>query len=326
MKEMKVMMLQLLGKMTKNEHVKTSPSSVEGMMNTEKEDILIAGGFSFDFKKNAEIFSWKEKEWFETASMDYEPFTASSFIYNDNLFVVGGGYKSMETLNIKQLPLTWRRFPTEFPCVCWGHQTVVYKQQIFFIGGWIGGKGSDLISEMKITGTTSLVLKELCHMPEPRHGHGAVVVDDKVLIFGGYGKDKVLSSVLEFDPRTLTFKEMPPLPYPLTAMATVQWRDQVVLLGGDYDGEYLNSVIMYDCNTGKITFLPSMLEKRNQCFAVITGDTIVIMGGENENGKYLTSVECFKMGSSSSWTYLPSMKKSRVGAIAEVLPFGQNYV
>ncbi|XP_046841746.1 kelch-like protein 12 [Xenia sp. Carnegie-2017] len=125
-------------------------------------------------------------------------------------------------------------------------------------------------------------------MPEPRYGHGAVVVDDKVFIFGGWGKDgKVLSSVLEFDPRTLTFKEMPPLPHLLTQMATVQWRDQVVLLGG-YDGkERLNSVIMYDTKTGKITVLPSMLEKRSCCCAVITDDTIVVMGGWNDKGNFL---------------------------------------
>ncbi|XP_046842020.1 kelch-like protein 1 [Xenia sp. Carnegie-2017] len=307
--------------MTINEHfapILTSP--VELVMDLLRSDILVAG----DYTKRVEIFSWKEEKWFEIASMEDYHRDASSFIYNDNLFVVGGvGSKSMETLNIKQFPLTWRKFPAELPYECWGHQTVVYKQQIFHIGEYIDGKGrSDLISEINITGTTSHVLKELCHMPEPRYGHGAVVVDDKVLIFGGEEiYRKALSSVLEFDPRTLTFKEMPPLPHPMYGMATVQWRDQVVLLGGSDGRETLNSVIMYDCKTGKITVLPSMLEKRFGCCAVITGDTIVVMGGN-----YLYSVECFQMGSSSLWTYLPSTNESRRVAIAEVLPFGQKYV
>ncbi|XP_046864567.1 spermatocyte protein spe-26-like isoform X2 [Xenia sp. Carnegie-2017] len=330
MKEMKTMMFQMLEKMNINEqHVQTLTSSIEMVMNSVKCDILIAGGNLGDSSKSAEIFSWKEEKWFNIASRENEHRWPSSFIYNDNLFVVGGmDCKSMETLNIKQFPLTWRKFPTKLPYDCEGHQTVVYKQQIFLIGGYIGGKGkSDLISEIKITGTTSHAVKELCHMPEPRYGHGAVVVDDKVLIFGGEGKDrKVLSSVLEFDPRTLTFKEMPPLPHPLYGMATVQWRDQVVLLGG-WDGrKRLNSVIMYDTKTGKITVLPSMLEKRSCCCAVITDDTIVVMGGLNDKGNYLNSVECFKMGCSSSWKYLPSMNEPRHLSIAEVLPFGQKYV
>ncbi|XP_046842514.1 uncharacterized protein LOC124436598 [Xenia sp. Carnegie-2017] len=329
MEKMKTMIFELLDKMTINEHFPPIfASPVKLVMDLLRSDILVAGGVS----KRVEIFSWKEKKWFKTAAMENEHRWASSFIYNDNLFVVGGrGCESMVTLNIKEFPLTWKKLPTELPFVCCYHQTVVYKQQILLIGGHILGKGkSDLISEIKIMGATSHVLKELCHMPEPRDDHGAVVVDDKVLIFGGEGKDlifgKVLSSVLEFDPRAHTFKEMPPLPHPLTGMATVQWRDQVVLLGGDDGRKFLNSVIMYDCKTGKITVLPSMLEKRWGCCAVITGDTIVVMGGVNVKGGELESVECFEMGSSSSWTYLPSMNKSQWGAIAEVLPFGQKYV
>ncbi|XP_046843377.1 spermatocyte protein spe-26-like [Xenia sp. Carnegie-2017] len=331
MKEMKAMLFQLSEKMNISEqHVKRSTSSVEMVINSVKGDILVAGGYPYDSLKSVEIFSWKEKKWFKTASMENEHRWASSFIYDDNLFVVGGNdSKSIETLNIKQLPLTWRKFPTKLPYGCWLHQTVVYKQQIFLIGGYDYDKRStlDQISEVQITGTTSYVLKELCHMPEPRDGHGAVVVDDKVLIFGGVGKDgRVLSSVLEFDPRTLTFKEMPPLPHPWTVMATVQWRDQVVLLGGYDREESLNSVIMYDYKTGKIQVLPSMLEKRSGCCAVITGDTIVVMGGVNDKDEVLKSVECFKMGSSSSWTYLPSMNEPRYAAIAEILPFGQKYL
>ncbi|XP_046842521.1 uncharacterized protein LOC124436599 isoform X2 [Xenia sp. Carnegie-2017] len=325
MEKMKTMMFELLGKMTRNEHfAPTLTSPVELVINLLRSDILVTQGLS------VEIFSWKEKKWFKIASMKNGHWFASSFIYNDNLFVVGGWCcKSMETLNIKQFPLRWRKFPTELPYNCRSHQTVVCKQQILFIGGYIHGKGpSDLISEIKITGTTSHVLKELCHMPEPRSHHGAVVVDDKVLIFGGYGKDrKVLSSVLEFDPRTLTFKEMPPLPhFPLHEMAIVQWRDQVVLLGGDNGINGLNSFIMYDSKTGKITVLPSMLEKRCGCCAVITSDTIVVMGGKYNKREDLNSVECFEMGSSSSWKYLPSMNESRYDAIAEVLPFGKKYV
>ena len=72
-------------------------------------------------------------------------------------------------------------------------------------------------------------------MPEPRYLHGAEAVDDKVLILGGRATDnKVLSSVLEFNPRTLKCNKTPPLSHALLEMATVQWRDQVVLLKG-YD-------------------------------------------------------------------------------------------
>ena len=80
---------------------------------------------------------------------------------------------------------------------------------------------------------------------------------------------------------------------------------------------------MYDSKKGEIIVLPSMLENRLRRSAVIIEDTIVVMGGkiDDEDEDYLQSVQCFKMGSSSSLTHLPSTTKPRYGAIAEVLPF-----
>ncbi|XP_046841954.1 kelch-like protein 12 [Xenia sp. Carnegie-2017] len=279
MEQMKATMFQMLEKLNINEqHVQTLTSSIEIVMNSVKCDILIAGGYQ---NRSVEIFSWKEEKWFNIASMENEHKYASSFIYNDNLFVFGGNEcKSIETLNLNKFPLAWKTFPAMLP-----YQTVVYKQQIFHIGGYDYDKHTtlDQISEIKIR-------------------------------------------VLQFDPRTFTFKELPPLPHPLCGMATVRWRDQVVLLGGYDHSKISNSVIMYDTKTCKITVLPSMLEKRFKCCAVITGDTIVVMGGLNDNREYLKTVECFRMGSSYSWIYLPSMNEPRYAAIAEVLPSGEKYL
>ncbi|XP_046841878.1 gigaxonin-like [Xenia sp. Carnegie-2017] len=298
-------------------------------MSVVRKDVLVAGGYPRGRSKNVEIFLWKEEKWFESAKMKIGHWAASSFVYNDNLFVVGGcDFNSTEILNLNRHPLTWQTFPEELPFKIFSHKTVVYKEQVLYIGGYNEDKQktSDMISELQITGTPFPVLKELCHMPEPLFDHGAEVVGDKVLIFGGNGKDeKALSNVSEFDPRTLTFKKMPPLPHPLTRMATVRWRDQVVLLGGVHSCSS-NSVIMYDSSTGKTTILPPMLEKRERGCAVLTGNAIVVIGGDNDKGKQLKSVEYFEMGRSSSWSYLPSMIEPRSRAIAEMLPLGNVYV
>ncbi|XP_046841933.1 E3 ubiquitin-protein ligase NRDP1-like [Xenia sp. Carnegie-2017] len=115
-KDMKVMMFQILEKMNKNEqHVQTLTSPIEIVINTLKSDILVAGGYSPGSSKSVEIFSWKKVKWFEIASMENAHVYGSSFIYNDILFVVGGvGCKSMETLNIKQFSLRGRHFPQSF--------------------------------------------------------------------------------------------------------------------------------------------------------------------------------------------------------------------
>ena len=330
--EVKVMVSEMLEKINVLERMNKLPSPTEELLNNLKEDILVAGGYCLSVKtgKSTEIYSWEKNGWFEAARMNDEHIGASLISYKDQLFVFGGdGSKKIETLDLNELPLKWKKFYGELPYKCDDHQTVVYQQRIIHIGGYISGKSrrSNVISELKLT--SPCTMKELCQMPEPRDCHGAEIIDDKVLILGGqkshYCKHAI-DSVLEFDATKNECKELSPLPHPLTELATVLWRDQVVVLGGrDKNGQVLNDVFMYDCKTGKITVLPSMLEKRYECCSVITGNTIVVMGGINEEDEYLNSVECFTMGG-STWEYLPAMNKARYRAVADVLPSTRKYV
>ena len=319
--EVKVMMSQVLEKLNILEHLNKLPSPTEEMLNTPREDILIAGGF---FETGTEIFSWEKNCWFKVSPMNEKHDYASSFIYKDQLFVLGGIWtKAIETLDLSVLPLKWTKFRRELPFKCDDFQTVVCQQTVFHIGG----KQSNMISELQLTSPSSCFMKELCQMPEPRKCHSAEVFEDKVLILGGrINTNDYLDSVLEFDPKRNKCKEMPKLPVALRRMATVRWREEVVVLGGiNKEDEAVNDVFMYNIKTGKITVLPSMLEKRCSCCAVITGNTIVVMGGVNEKGENLRTVECFTMGG-STWEYLPSMNKTRFNAVAEVLPYGRKYV
>ena len=329
MNDVKVMMSQILEKLNVLELMNKLPSPSEGMLNTRKEDILIAGNAYFGrTAKSAEIFSWEKNGWFEISSMNEKHRRASSFIYEDQLFVVGSSLsKTIETLNLNELPLKWKKCATDLPYPYSDHQTVVHQLRVIHIGGYNNNiwRRSDVIGELQLTSPS--IMKELCRMPESRYHHGAEIVDDKILIFGGLTDgDNTLDSVLEFYPKKNECKRMPPLPYPLSNMATVHCIDQAVLLGGrDKDCKALNDVFMYDGKTGKITVLPSMLKKRSACCAVITGNTIVVMGGLSEKGEDLNSVECFTMGG-STWKDLPAMNIARYEAVAEVLPSTRKYV
>jgi N-acetylneuraminic acid mutarotase len=327
--EVKVMMIQMLEKLNMLELLNKLPSPTEGMLNTPREDILIAGGStgrrSSRSGKSTEIYSWEKNGWFEVSPMNDHHKGASSFIYKDQFFVVGGvNSKAIETLNLDELPLKWTKFLGELPYACDDHQTVVYQQSVIHIGGFNDSRWSNVISELQLT--SPCIMKELCQMPTPRAYHGAEVFEDKVLILGGFNFDGTTDSVLEFDPKRNECKEMPKLPSALWRMATVRWRDEVVVLGGrDKDNQALNDVFMYNSKTGKTTALPSMLEERCDFCAVITGNTIVVMGGVNEKREYLSSVECFTMGG-STWEYLPAMNNARSKAVAEVLPSTRKYV
>ena len=331
--EVKVMMSHVLEKLNMLEHLNKLPSLAERMLNTPREDILIAGGYGSE--TGTEIFSWEKNGWFEVSPMNEGHVGASSFIYKDQLFVAGGfSSNTIKTLDLNVLPLGWRKFPGKLPVMCDDHQTVVCQDTVIHIGGYnyerhqAGRPGqSNVISELLLASPSSCFMKELCQMPEPRECHSAEVFEEKVLILGGLNKPGgTLDSVLEFDPKRNDCKEMPKLPVPLRRMATVRWREEAIVFGGRNKQDHVvNDVFMYNIKTGKIAVLPSMLEKRFGCCAVITGDTVVVMGGRNEEGEDLNSVECFTMGS-SAWEYLPAMNKERYRAVAEVLPYGRKYV
>ena len=260
--------------------------------------------------------------------MNHEHIRASSFIYNDLLFVVGGvGSKAIETLDLNELPLKWMEFPGQLPFKCDDHQIVVYQQRVLHIGGYNYGqrRRSNLISELQLT--SPCVMEELYEMAEPRVGHRAEIFEDKILIFGGEGDRGAYRSVVEYDPRENECKDMPPLPRPLTRMATIRWKDQVVVLGGcDKDGEVQNDVFMYDCKRQDNRFTTHVGE-RYGCCAVIVGNTIVVMGGENieGNAQTLNTMEGFTVGS-STWKQLPVLNEAKFSAVAEVLPSTRKYV
>ncbi|CAB3995573.1 RING finger 151-like [Paramuricea clavata] len=328
--EVKVMMSQVLEKLNMLEMLNKLPSPTEGMLKTPREDILIAGAGQVlsATSRSVEIYSWEKNGWFEVSPMNKGHCGASSFIYNDQLFVVGGERsKIIETLDLNKLSLKWMKCFGVLPYLSADHQTVVYQQCVIHIGGYDYNQDrrSDMISELQLT--SPVTMKKLCQMPEQRDCHGAEIFESKVMIFGGEDRtDHPLNSVLEFDVKKNECKEMPPLPHRLTRMATVRWRDQVVVLGGCNErNQAVNDVFMYDCKTGKTTALPSMLEKRYECCAVITGNTIVVMGGVIEKDEDLSSVECFTMGG-STWEYLPAMNEARYGAVAQVLPSTKKYV
>ena len=212
--EVKVMMSQVLEKLNMLEHLNKLPSLTEVMLNTPREDILIAGGHGD--KTGTEIFSWEKNGWFKVSPMNEEHSGASSFIYKDQLFVVGG--TSTKALDLSVLPLKWRKFPRELPFRCDDFQTVVCQQTVIHIGGYNYEKyeESNMISELQLTSPSSCFMKELCQMPEPRECHSAEVFEDKVLILGGCNDSGApLDSVLEFDPKRNECKEMPKLPIPL---------------------------------------------------------------------------------------------------------------
>jgi hypothetical protein len=163
----------------------------------------------------------------------------------------------------------------------------------------------------------------------PTRGCGVVLVNDKILIFGGASAAKVIM----YDITKNEIKKLAPLPYKVFNMATVKYEENVILAVGmvsSLDEFRKNTVVSYNIETEKSAMLPPMKNGRSECCAVVDGNTLVVMGGESLekrpdgwgnqlNGIFpLNSVEAFDF-KTFKWRDLPSMNVARKGFIAEIV-------
>ena len=315
-KEVKGLMVQMFEKLRFLDNTVQTSSAVNAASNAFVEDILVAGGKDNDGNPltSVERFSWKNA-WERVSPMYFGRVGATSFVYENQVFVAGGcGSPVVEVLNLNEGLLQWTKSVARVHNLR-DLRSVVYQDRAVL---FCTSRENDFCTELCLI--APYPCKQLCKMPEPpRKDYAVVGFEHKVLIFGGSsGSSNYLDSVLQFDVGTHQFKDMPPLPFAASNMAGVRRGDQAVLIGGYGKNGPSKKVLMYDSKTGNTTKLPSMLEERSACAAVITGNTIVVMGGRGDSGR-VRSVEAVTLGG-YSWRYLPAMNDIRSVPTATVLP------
>ncbi|CAB4037718.1 kelch 3, partial [Paramuricea clavata] len=291
--------------------------------------VVIAGGANPTNLKSVEIFSQSNGIWTPLQPMEDIHSGASSVVYNNQLFVVGGWTQSIEKLSLGAVhvdqSIPWENVPAELPVMLEGHCSVVYNGRLIVIGGLraLSNDFKCLDSILEISLEVPPSTTELTTMKQARRFHGVATFGDKIVIFGGAESlalkrsELALDCVVMYDISKNEFNELAPLPHPVSAMAIVKWGDEnVIIMGGaDSNDQPLNKVIIYNIKTQKSYELPDMKYKRKGCVAAVVKDTVIVMGGQNERGNYLKSVESFKFDR-FTWEDLPEMNEARSHATA----------
>ena len=300
----------------------------EGGEEDKEPMVIVAGGWRLGGILNSvEMFNLATRTWTQLQPMREDCEGPSSFVYNNQVFVIGGCVGSMEKLSLKAVhasqSIRWENVPAELPGQLFGDGSVVYNGQLMVTGGYdIDKVGySDSITEVSLV--PPYTSKLLATMPQRRCYHGVGIFGDKILIVGGRSGARSslsLRSVVMYDITKNKFQKLAPLPYPVHEMATVKWDDHNVMIIGGVDSydQTLNKVLMYNMKTQKSQELPNMKYKRQGCMAAVVRDTVIVMGGRDERGNNLKSVEGFRFDR-YSWEELPSMHVERVYATAAVL-------
>ena len=267
-------------------------------MNDTSITLIVLGGRSQERRilRSVEGYSFRENRWIELPEMNI-PRAFHSAVVVGHLIIVSGGdvgleiTDTIEILNLDETPLQWTISGATLPVPLSGHQTVFHKGRLIAIGGYDENAGttSSMIYEVQLTQPyTSRILD---HLPQPRAGHGAELLNDRIFIFGGGRNPGVPSDdVLVYDILSNQFNGNPALPYQVQGMATVRGKKGVILVGGVNEAEEeLSSVIEYDVDLGGTMELPEMMENRGGCCAAVDvpTNTLVVLGNLRE----LNSVE-----------------------------------
>ena len=305
------------------EEVKKGIAEADGMDREPK--VVIAGGENSQALNSVEMFGLLTRTWTPLQPMKEGREGASSVVYNNQLFVVGGWRNSMEKLSLNALnavdqSIPWENVPAELPGRLVGHCSVVYNGRLIVIGGFDADKVAYSDSITMISFVPPYTSKLLATIPLRRCYHGVAIFGDQLLIVAGRTSatsNSALRSVVMYDITKNKFQELAPLPYPVSEMATVKWGDDnVMIMGGSNSKDKpLNKVLMYNMKTQKIYMLPDMKCKRRGCVAAVVRDTVIVMGGRDEKRNYLKSVESFRFDS-YGWEELAEMHEGRWKATA----------
>ena len=303
----------------------------KGGMDREPMVVVAGGSNGEEHLNSVEMFSFCNGKWTMLKPMKEEHYDASSVVYNDQVFVLGGsgkngGMESVEKLSLNAVHVdsstTWENFHTKLPRKLQGHCSVVYNGQLILIGGFDASKRahSDCITE--VTLAPPYATKLLAAMPQTRFRHCVAMFGDKILILGGMVDlfySASLASVMLYDITKNEFQELAPLPYLVCEMAMVKWDDDSTIIAGgiDNNGQALNKVLIYNIKTQSSSMLPDMKYKRRGCVAAVVRDSVIVMGGKDERENGLKSVECFNFDR-YSWEELPEMHEKRYLATAVV--------
>lgn len=148
-------------------------------------------------------------------------------------------------------------------------------------------------------------------LPNPRGGHVAVVMGDKIHVFGGGNSVSTIADHSEYDPSTNAWRELAPLPRAEGSPAAAVVAEKIYVIGGRSGPSDYGDVYVYDPETDTWSSGPA-IEPRGTAGAVAYCGGIYLFGGESQaKRKNLDSVLRLDLAQNvwESVTSMPSPRK-----------------
>lgn len=161
--------------------------------------------------------------------------------------------------------------------------SVALHGKLYVIGGFTqhdGSSGTNLRLLEEYDPATNMWTRK-CDMPTARHGHSAVVCNNRILVVGGYTDNGETGLVEEYDPLTDRWTQKESMPTPRGFFGLVHIDNAVYAIAGRVKSEY-GPIEKYDVQTNTWVKLAPFPEWRNRFGIALIGNTIYLIGGEDQ--------------------------------------------
>jgi N-acetylneuraminic acid mutarotase len=185
----------------------------------------------------------------------------------------------------------------------------ILGNKLYIIGGFkaVTNQPTD---EVKVYNLQTNEWNLASSLPNPRGGHVAVVLNDRIHVLGGGNSVSTLADHLEYDPTRDTWKELAPLPRSEGSPAAVVVEGKIYVVGGRSGNSDFGDVYIYDPLADSWSTGPA-IEPRGAAGAVVYCGNIYIFGGESQaEGKNLDSVLRLDLGR-NVWESVNAMPAAR---------------
>ena len=160
---------------------------------------------------------------------------------------------------------------------------------VFATGGWSLSPTDIIVTYNHLTDTW---LVNNTRLPINSAYHGAVRLNGKLYIAGGFDGERYLDNLYCLDPSTMTWQEMSSMMSKRCYIGTVVLNGKIYALGGHDGTSRLRSVEMYDPSKNMWTEMPDMKQRRSDFGVTVFEGKIFAVGGF-DGQDVLSSVEYF---------------------------------
>ncbi|EGG13817.1 Kelch repeat-containing protein [Cavenderia fasciculata] len=196
-----------------------------------------------------------------------------------------------------------------FPIERHGHTTCLYKNTLILFGGTPdGSSGLNDLYFLNLDNFTWVEVKTKGISPIGRYRHSAIIIEDKMYVFGGY-RSKCLNDLHTLDLKTLTWSEPPQqgdTPTARSSHAVCSVGKKMILFGGS-GARYSNELFTLNTVTNRWTKheVTGTPPSERWCHTICSfGKKVYAFGGSNDKKKdnkvFILDTETFE------WTQPPT--------------------